>query len=55
MRREGDLAEEYPDLYVPTAEELAEVELYTNETVDAQKKSVSELEEVAAEMADGSD
>jgi len=48
-----EVAEAYPDIYVPSAEEIADLEPYTIDDVEKEYSTVEELEEVAAEIVEG--
>lgn len=53
IRNKADIAEDYPDLYIPTPDDLEALELYTAEEVDAERPSMKELREVAADVLGG--
>ena len=48
-----EIAEGYPDIYVPTAEEIAELGSYSLDDVVKEYSTMEELEEVAAEIVEG--
>lgn len=50
IRRASDIAEEFPDLHVPSADELEAVKRYTKEDALAGAMPKHKLEEVAAEL-----
>lgn len=50
---DDEIAEAYPDIYVPSAEEIAELTPYTKEDVEKEYSTVEELEEIAAEIVEG--
>jgi hypothetical protein len=53
IRNKADIAEDYPALHIPTIEELEALEIYTSEEVDAERPSMKELREVAADVLGG--
>lgn len=48
-----ELEEAYPEIYIPTAEEIAELTCYTLADVEKEYSTIEELEEVAAEILEG--
>lgn len=50
---EDEIAEAYPDIYVPSAEEIESISPYTLADVEKEYSTVSELEAVAAEIVEG--
>lgn len=50
-----EVEEAYPDLYIPSPEELEAIEPYTLEDVEKEFSSMDELEEVAAQVVEGED
>lgn len=50
-RRAEDIAEDFPDLYVPTADEIADIEVYTDEDFEKEVATFEDMEEVAIEIA----
>lgn len=53
IRRSSDIEEDFPDLRVPTSEEMEALELYTAEEVDAERPTMKDLREVAADVLGG--
>lgn len=50
---DDDIAESYPDVYVPTKDEVEALEPYTLDDVEKEYVSMEELEEMAVELAEG--
>lgn len=48
-----EIAEAYEDIYVPSAEEIAELTPYTLADVEKEYSTMEELEEIAAEIVEG--
>lgn len=50
VKRVSDIEEDFPDVVVPTAAQLAKLKLYTKEDTLRDRSSVADLQTVAAEM-----
>jgi len=50
---EEEINEGYPDIYVPTTEEIEELGRYTKDDVVKEYSTLEELEEIAAEIVEG--
>lgn len=50
---DDEIADAYPDIYIPSAEEIAELTPYTIEDVEKEYSTLEELEEIAAEIVEG--
>lgn len=53
VRREDDLTEDYPEIYVPSPTEIADLGGYTKDDVEREMSPIEELEEVADGLAGG--
>ncbi len=54
-RTVNDVKEDYPGVYIPTEEELAELVLFTTEQANKEFAPLSEMRKVAAEIVSGED
>lgn len=53
IRNRADIEEDFPDLHIPASEELEGLEVYDESTIDAERPSMKELREVAADLLGG--
>jgi len=51
----NDVKEDYPDIYIPTEEELAELVLFTTEQANKEFAPLAEMRKIAAEIISGED
>lgn len=54
-RTTRDIEEDYPDLYIPTEEELAELLRFTTDQANKEFAPISEMRKIAAEIVSGDD
>lgn len=52
-RTVNDVREDYPDLYIPTEDELAELVLYTTEQANKEFAPIAEMRKIAHEIVSG--
>jgi hypothetical protein len=50
---DDEIGEAYPDIYIPSADEIAELTPYTVDDVEKEYSTIEELEEIAAEIVEG--